>query len=315
MIQYKCTSAFKSRLSHNGSLRYSNGTTVPRYEMTTIDQFSSVFRSAVKPNYPYQSVNIDQVLIVTDLNQAAAREFGKQVQDLLAPQQVSGWETISGDQYSNTLELLGLLEGRTPDLICCYRNLHSQAWQYPHSLGSHLDVLIQKTSSPVLILPHPEAGYAYARAYDSRRKVIAMTDHMTNDDMLVSYAAEFAKSDGHLHLAHIEDEATFSRYIEAISKIETIDTENAEATIKHQLLKYPNDYIESCRTVLAEKYPSVTVNGIVTFGERPADYLNYVDEFQANLLLMHGKDEDRLAMPAASYPLAVELRQIPVLII
>ena len=283
--------------------------------MTTIDQFSSVFKSAVKANYRHQELTIDQVLIVTDLDQAAADVFSKQVQDLLAPQQVSVWETITGDQYSNTLELLRLLEGKTPDLICCYRNLHSQAWQHPHSLGSHLDVLIQKTSSPVLILPHPEAGYAYARAYDGHRKVIAMTDHMTNDDVLVSYAAEFAKSNGDLHLAHIEDETTFARYIDAISKIETIDTENAETTIRHQLLKYPNDYIESCRTVLAEKYPSVTVNAIVAFGKKSADYLNYVDELQANLLLMHGKDEDHLAMSAASYPLAVELRQIPVLII
>ena len=283
--------------------------------MTTLDQFASVFKSAVKPHYRHKVVSVNRAVIVTDLDQTAADAFAKQVQQLLAPQQVTDWEIITGDQYNSTLELLRLLEGKSTDLTCCYRNLHSQAWQHPHSLGSYLDVLIQRTSSPVLILPHPEAGYAYAHAYHSVRKVLAMTDHMTDDDVLVNYAAEFTGPNGRLHLAHIEDEATFARYIEAISKIETIDTANAEATIKHQLLKYPRDYIDSCRAALSTKYPSMTVDAIVTFGKKLADYLGYVDELEINLLLMHGKDEDQLAMHGLSYPLAIELRQIPLLII
>ena len=283
--------------------------------MTTLNQFESVFKSAIKPHYRHKIVSIDRAVIVTDLDHTAAETFAKQVRQLLAPQQVTDWEVVTGDQYNSTLELLRLFEGKSTDLICCYRNLHSQAWQHPHSLGSHLDVLIQKLSSPVLILPHPEAGYAYTHAYDSARKVLAMTDHITDDDVLVSYAAEFTGSNGRLHLAHIEDEATFARYIEAISKIETIDTANAEATIKHQLLKYPRDYIESCRAALSTKYPSMTVDAIVAYGQKLAEYIGYVDELEINLLLMHGKDEDQLAMHGLSYPLAIELRQIPLLII
>jgi hypothetical protein len=283
--------------------------------MTTLNQFESIFKSAIKPHYRHKIVSIDRAVIVTDLDHTAAETFAKQVYQLLAPQQVTDWEVVTGDQYNSTLELLRLFEGKNTDLICCYRNLHSQAWQHPHSLGSHLDVLIQKISSPVLILPHPEAGYAYTHAYDSARKVLAMTDHITDDDVLVSYAAEFTGSNGRLHLAHIEDEATFARYIEAISKIETIDTANAEATIKHQLLKYPRDYIESCRAALSMKYPLMTVDAIVAYGQKIAEYLGYVDELEINLLLMHGKDEDQLAMHGLSYPLAIELRQIPLLII
>jgi hypothetical protein len=283
--------------------------------MTTLDQFESVFNSAVKPLYRYKPILISHALIVTDLDQDSANEFAGQVQQLLAPQKIENWEIITGDQYSSTLDLLGLLEGKTTDLICCYRNLHSQAWQHPHSLGSHLDVLIQMTSSPVLILPHPEAGYAYAHAYDSERQVLAMTDHMTDDDLLVSLAAEFTGSGGHLHLAHIEDEMTFNRYIEAISKIETIDTVNAQSTIKHQLLKYPTDYIESCRTTLLQEFPSISVEAIVAFGKKLSDYSKYVDDLGINLLIMHGKDEDQLAMHGLSYPLAIEIRQIPLLVI
>jgi len=123
--------------------------------MPTIDQFESVFRSAIKPRYQHAITSIDSSIIITDLDQDEGEEFSRIVQQLLTHQQITEWEIISGDQYSSTLDLLNLLEDRAFDLICCYRNLHSQAWQHPHSLGSHLDVLIQKTSSPVMVLPHP----------------------------------------------------------------------------------------------------------------------------------------------------------------
>ena len=59
----------------------------------------------------------------------------------------------------------------------------------------------------------------------------------------------------------------------------------------------------------------MSVDAIVAYGHKLADYLGYVDELQINLLLMHGTDEDQLAMHGLSYPLAIELRQIPLLII
>lgn len=142
-----------------------------------------------------------------------------------------------------------------------------------------------------------------------------MTDHITDDERLVTYAAEFSGPNAHLYLAHIEDESTFARYIDAISKITTIDTQNAETTIRHQLLKHPTDYIDSCRAVLASEYPSLTLDSIVTYGHHLVDYLGYVKDLSINLLVMHGKDDDQLAMHGLSYPLAIELRQIPLLII
>ena len=283
--------------------------------MPTLDLFESVFKSAIKPIYSHTATVIDRGLIITDLARDDVEEFSDRVQQFLAQQQISEWEIIAGDQYHNTLDLLSLLEGRAVDLICCYRNLHSQAWQHPHSLGSHLDVLIQKTSTPVLVLPHPHAGYAYQRAFNNIRQVLAMTDHMTQDDRLVSYAAEFTASNGQLHLAHIEDDLIFARYMEAIGKIPTIDTPSAEAALRQQLLKYPKEYIDSCKTVLKSHYPDLTINNIVSFGHRLRDYLAYVDDLNIDLLIIHGKDEDQLAMHGLSYPLAIELRQIPLLII
>ena len=283
--------------------------------MPTLDLFESVFKSAIKPRFHHTEPSVDRSLIITDLAQDEVEEFSGQVQQLLSHQQITEWEIISGDQYHSTLDLLSLLEDRTVDLICCYRNLHSQAWQHPHSLGSHLDVLIQKTSTPILVLPHPQAGYAYQHAYDNIQQVLAMTDHMTDDDRLVSYAAKFTASNGHLHLAHIEDDIIFARYMEAIGKIATIDTQSAEVALRHQLLKYPREYIDSCKTDLESRYPHMTVENIVTFGHRLREYLDYVDELNIDLLVIHGKDEDQLAMHGLSYSLAIELRQIPILVI
>ena len=283
--------------------------------MPTLDQFESVFKSAIKPIFQHTEPPIERSLLITDLAQDKVKEFSGLVQQLLSHQQIAEWEIISGDQYHSTIDLLSLLEDRAVDLICCYRNLHSQAWQHPHSLGSHLDVLIQKTSTPVLVLPHPQAGYAYQHAYDNIQQVLAMTDHMTDDDRLVSYAAKFTASNGHLHLVHIEDDIIFTRYMEAISKIVTIDTQSAEVALRHQLLKYPREYIDSCKTDLESRYPHMTVENIVTFGRRLREYLDYVDELNIDLLVIHGKDEDQLAMHGLSYPLAIELRQIPILVI
>ena len=283
--------------------------------MPTLDLFESVFKSAIKPRFHHAEPSIDRSLIITDLAQDAVEEYSSLVQQLLSQQQITEWEIISGDQYRSTLDLLSLLEDRTVDLICCYRNLHSQAWQHPHSLGSHLDVLIQKASTPVLVLPHPQADYAYQRAYDGIQQVLAITDHMTDDDQLVSYAAKFTAPNGHLHLAHIEDDIIFARYMEAIGKIATIDTDSAETALRHQLLKYPREYIDSCKTVLESRYPDMTIGNIVNYGHRLREYLVYVDELKIDLLVIHGKDEDQLAMHGLSYPLAVELRQIPILII
>ena len=281
--------------------------------MTTLDQFESVFKSAVKSVYQHQPVSINSAMLITDLSQNEANSFAAQVRQLLTSQQISNWQILHNEQYSTTSDLLDLAGSDDLDLICCYRNLCSEAWRHPHSLGSYLDVLIQRTATPVLVLPHPEAGYAWESAYSETRRVLAMTDHMTEDDRLVSYAAAF--SSDQLFLAHIEDEGTFERYVDAISKITSIDTPSAAAAIRHELLKHPTDYIASCQAVLSDIFPGLAVDPIVAYGHKLTDYLSHVQERDINLLVMHGKQKDQLAMHGLSYPLAIELRQIPLLII
>ena len=41
--------------------------------MTNLDQFESTFRSAAKPVYAYEPIDIDRVLVITDLEEYEAR--------------------------------------------------------------------------------------------------------------------------------------------------------------------------------------------------------------------------------------------------
>ena len=44
-------------------------------------------------------------------------------------------------------------------------------------------------------------------------------------------------------------------------------------------------------------------------------YQRLIEEHKVDLLVFHTKDEDQLAMHGLAYPLAVELRHIPLLMI
>ena len=57
-------------------------------------------------------------------------------------------------------------------------------------------------------------------------------------------------------LTHVEDQLTFDRYIEVISKIPTIDTDEARESMHEQLLKEARDYIEGCAEALRQRSSS-----------------------------------------------------------
>ncbi len=286
--------------------------------MSRVDQFESVFRSAVKDVYQYQQLDVQKVLVITDKNQQESDSIRTNLsaflQSLTAQNELS-WDLLKGDQFQSSSDLLEQVAQFGPDLICTYRNLHSLAWKYPHSLGTHIDVLLQKTEVPVLLIPHPDANYAAEHSMARIQSVMAITNHLADDPKLVDYAVMFTQATGTVYLSHIEDSVVFERYMQAIGKIETIDTDNARNRLADQLLKEPTDYIQSCRASLEESGLKIRVESIVSFGHSLRDYQQYIEQHDLDLLLMHAKDHDQLAMHGLAYPLAVELREIPLLMI
>lgn len=284
--------------------------------MTKVDQFESIFRSALHDTYEYALIDIKSVLLVTDLDKKRAKDFLSEVQKFLDILGTSvTWTVLGREDFKTTEEVLDKVSEISPDLICSYRNLFSQDWKYKHSLGSFMDVLVQQTQGPVMVLPHPEAGYKYDHALQDTDRVMALTDHLSGDHNLINYAVRFSPTSGTVYLTHIEDERTFDRYIESISKIPAIETDEAKSLIAEQLLKAPQDYIKSCRVVLEEKNLSIEIESIVEFGQRLRDYKKMIQDHKIDLLIMNSRDEDQLAMHGLVYPLAVELRQIPLLLL
>jgi hypothetical protein len=284
--------------------------------LPSVDQFESVFKSAAKVPFIYAPRSFARVLLITDTGAADARSIAERVRSFLGTLdgQTQWLDAAAGD--SETVEaLLALVERQRPDLLVTYRNLHSAAWQWPHSLGRHLDVLTQTARCPVMVIPHPNDEAVFAAAMSHTQVVMAATDHLAGDGRLVNCAVSFTEPGGKLILAHIEDDATFERYMGVISKIPSIDTDNARQTILAQLLKEPRDYIRACRGELAKQGVELSVEEIVSTGHRVSEYKGLIASHGVELLVMHTRDEDQSAMHGLAYPLAVELRHIPLLLV
>ena len=286
--------------------------------MTRIDQFESVFRSATRTIFQPVQVEIDSVLVISDADGSAAEEFTARSHSFLAAldeRENLRWMTVPGSEFRTVPDLLERVETERPGLICTHRHLHSESWRWPYTLGEYVDVLTQATTTPVLVMPHPERPDFQELAGRRPQSVMAMTDHLTGDHRLVNYAAHFTQLGGHLLLGHVEDDAIFERYMEAIAKISTINTDVAREEIQARLLRDPEDYIDSCREGLARSAPELTVEAMVTSGHHIRAYRCLIEEHEVDLLVMNTKDEDQLAMHGLAYPLAVELRTIPLLML
>lgn len=286
--------------------------------MSNVDQFESMFRAAEREVFGYERIGIESVLMVTDLDAERAGVFGERVRSFLSVLDLSkpeSWRVVPGRDFGSAAELLELVQAAKPDLICSYRNLHSNAWRWPYSLGTHLDLLTQHTDVPVLVVPHPEAEREAEHALEDTNTVMAITDHLTGDDRLVNYGLRMTAPGGVLWLTHIEDEATFDRYVEAISKIPTIDTDTAREALHDRLLKEPRDFIEGIRQTLEAESLRLKVESVVAFGRHLSQYRSLIETHEVDMLVLNTKNEDQLAMHGIAYELAVELRHIPLLML
>ncbi len=285
--------------------------------MTKIDQFQSAFLAADKTALQYEKLAVEHVLVVSDLDGDAAAALSTQVRSFLSVVDGDGtrWSRLDGGGFSSVKQLLDTVDELAPDLVVTYRHLHSSAWQWPHSLGEYLDVLTQANSIPVVVLPHPDASRALPHTLKRTERVMAITDHLSGDDRLVNYALGFTEAGGRCWLTHVEPQAGFDHYLDVISRIPEIDTESARELIAKQVLKGPRDYIASCRRQMVEQHLPCEIGEIVTMGRRLGEYRRLITEHRVDLLVINTMDDDQLAMHGLAYPLAVELRQVPLLML
>ena len=280
-----------------------------------VDQFESIFKRADKARFAYRPPQIRRITLVTDLNQTETDALLRRVRQFLAVLEPDNpeWHTIGDGDYDRKSDLLDRLSAHQPDLIVTSRNLRQSDMNTPHSLGVYLDTLTQATPTPVLVLPDEQHRRAEAMARTA--SVMVATDHLAGDARLINYALRFTQPHGHLYLCHVEDDAAFAYYLDAISKIPVIDTAVAEQSLRQQLLKQPADYIANCIAVLRSHGLTAELHAQVLMGHRLQDYRRLIDQHRTDLLVLNTKDEDQQAMHGLAYPIAVEFRDIPLLML
>ena len=282
--------------------------------MSRVDHFESAFNAATKTRYSYHDVAIEKVLVVTDLGEYETHQFSEALEKyLVVLEDDIQWGAIGGNDYQTVEDLLGRLEEERPSLICTYRNLKDGPRKWPYSLGVFLDVLTQVTTTPVLVMPDLDGKHELARA--NTDSVMVVTDHLTGDDRLVDFGVKFTAKGGNLTLTHVEDGKVFDRYLSVISKIPNIDTDVARTELEKQLLKEPTDFVASCRQAVEAQHLDLDVLSEVMMAHSLADYTRLVEEREVDLLVFNTKDDEQLAMHGVAYPLVVELRRVPMLLL
>ena len=287
--------------------------------MSQVDQFESAFRAAIRPTYQPHSISIRQILLVTDLSEKDAAALKDRIhpslRHLASTEFPLKWDCLTKESFDSTASLLAAVDSRAPDLVCTYRNLNTEDWQYKNSVGSSLDTLINQTTFPILVIPHPKATGAGEYELYPNKTVIAMTDHLTDDHQLIDFSSAFLEDPGKLVLVHLEDQFTFNRYLDAISRITTIDTENARRHLATQLLKDPVDYIQSCRDRLNEANAKIEVKEVVEFADDIERFKKTIIDQEADLLVMKGIDHNQPGIHGLAQRLINETRDIPVLVV
>ena len=108
-------------------------------------------------------------------------------------------------------------------------------------------------------------------------------------------------------LCHVEDDAVFERYMEAIERIPEIDSDEARGLLDTTLLKESSDYIATCIEALHTARPELKCESRVTRGHFLRQYTKLIEQSEIDLLVANTKDDDQLAMHGMAYSLSVEL--------
>ncbi len=285
--------------------------------MRDLGEFVSVFKRALRDQFEYTRIELGKILLVTDLMPAQVAEYAERAQTFLDPEfkrDTYQLATLSGQDWRNWGELRAHIDREQPDLIVTYRLLRAAHPESLTSLGVYVDTLTQITPYPVLLLPNPH--FETARTSPTELKaVMVATEHMYADHSLVNYGIRFTPVENQLILCHIEDADTFEYYMKAIEKVPELDNGIARENLSHQLLAMPSYYAESVAKEIVENGTRVKLNSIIEFGHIITKYRELISQEPISLLVFTTKDDTQLAMHSLGYSLAVEFRNMPVLLL
>ena len=152
------------------------------HPMSTVDQFASVFNAASQTAFQHQPRTLENALVVTDLEPDAAENIRER------PNIFRDRHRQMGNRARRRIcHGQGTAQPRGIPQAELDRDLPApaqRAWRWPYSLGEHLDVLIQESTPPVAILPHPDREGVPERALKNTDSVMAINSHLVGEDAL-----------------------------------------------------------------------------------------------------------------------------------
>lgn len=283
--------------------------------MDQIDEFESMFRRAEREPFVYEEVPLNRVTLVTDGTVDEASALQSEIESFLPRLSPDAqWRRLCRDDFHDVTRLLERIAEEPTDLLITYRHLQEESLIPQFSLGVFLDVLTQATDIPVLVLPGT-AGHPISLAGEVCDRVLLVTDHIAGDDRLINHGVRMCAFGGNVWLCHVEDDAVFARYMDAIERIPEIDSVQARELIDAQLIKSATDFIETCLDELNEKLPNLTYRGVVERGHHLNEYRKIIEADGVDLVVANTKDEGQLAMHGMAYSMAVELLETPLLLL
>lgn len=285
--------------------------------MRDLGEFVSVFKRALRDRFEYERKEIGKILVVTDLMPKHVGAYTEKARHFLDPEfkrDTYQIVSISGSDWSNWADLRTILDREQPDLVITYRLLRAAHPEMLTSLGVYVDTLTQVTPYPVLLLPNPHFDSAESSP-DQLGCVVVATEHMYADHSLVNYGIRFTPAENSLLLCHVEDESTFEYYMKAIEKVPELDNDLARERLGEQLTAMPRYYAESVHEKIEENGTRVKLQSIIEFGHIIAKYRELIAREPVSLLVFTTKDDTQLAMHSLGYSLAVEFRNMPVLLL
>lgn len=280
-----------------------------------LDDFEAVFKSSVKTQFHLEAPILESALLITDLPPADARLLRGTVEKFF--EAMGGdiaWRTVGEGDFRTVPECMGVIEEARPDMVVTYRHLWGQTKPLLYSLGSFVDTMTQATQTPVMLLP-PTQRADFTDRLSRLERVLVVTDALIGDDRLVNWGVRVCPGGGILYLAHVEDDATFDYYMNIVSMIPDIDTKLTVERIRKKLLGRPLDFIKSTIGVLEEAGVHCSVEPLVTMGHALSDYKRIVEENDIDLVVLNTKDERQYAMHGMAHAIAVEIQDLPMLLL
>ena len=277
-----------------------------------LDDFESVFRSALKPQFERERVQLETVVHVSDQCTSDSEAEAQAVRGFLSAIDTGGHcalVSLSRDDWGSAQDLLQKIAELNPQLVVCQRHLGDPDTDLAYTLGSVVDILTQANEVPLLLLPVPGSPLL------TSVRTMVVTDHLTQDAHLVNWGVHMTPDHGVLHLAHIEDEARFEHFAHAMRRVPGVDTAPTLARLKEKLLGMPRDYVHAVQRTLQQENVQEQVVPVVQFGEPLSLYPSLLAEHRVGLLICTTKDPGQQAMASLAHALAVTLRHLPLLLV